>query len=557
MKKTLFVLFIFIQYALNAQEIKLNQIGFYPEMQKIAIVPSSDSKIFEVIDSKTNKSVFKGELNPEKYWKYSDEKVSVADFSKFKKKGEYKLKVGNHFSYPFEIKEKVHEEVAKASLKAFYYNRASMELTSEYAGQWQRKMGHPDSEILVHASAASDKRPEGTIISAPKGWYDAGDYNKYIVNSGITTYTLMALFEHYPDYCKKFKIQIPESRNSTPDLLDEIRWNLDWMLDMQDPNDGGVYHKLTELNFSAMVLPDKVTAPRYVVMKATPATLDFAAVMAMASRVYKEYDADFSKKCLKAAISAWNWVEQNPAILYQQPKDVSTGAYGDGSVKDEFAWAANELYISTQDEKYYKASDFMSLELHVPTWNNVNTLGVISLLHYKNLPGLKNDISNIEKKLLALADTILKESTESPYKVGITRFAWGSNSDVSNMGILLLQAYQLTKNKAYLSAAISQLDYILGKNATGYSFVTGYGDKTPMHIHHRPSEGDGIAEPLPGFLAGGPQAGKQDKCDYPSDLPAKCYVDDVCSYSTNEIAINWNAPLVYLLGAIEASVGLK
>ena len=96
------------------------------------------------------------------------------------------------------------------------------------------------------------------------------------------------------------------------------------------------------------------------------------------------------------------------------------------------------------------------------------------------------------------------------------------------------------------------MDYILGKNPTGYSYVTGYGHKPPMRIHHRPSVDDGIEQPVPGFMAGGPHNGKQDGCTgYPSNYNAKCYFDDVCSYSTNEIAINWNAPLVYLLAAME------
>src|SRR5207253_3073778 len=85
-----------------------------------------------------------------------------------------------------------------------------------------RRCGHADERVLVHASAASPGRPEGTVISAPKGWYDAGDYNKYIVNSGITVYTMLAAWEHYPALFKDGQLNIPESGNGLPDLLDEV-----------------------------------------------------------------------------------------------------------------------------------------------------------------------------------------------------------------------------------------------------------------------------------------------------------------------------------------------
>ncbi len=135
-------------------------------------------------------------------------------------------------------------------------------------------------------------------------------------------------------------------------------------------------------------------------------------------------------------------------------------------------------------------------------------------------------------------------------------FAWGSNAVASNQGIALIQAYKLTKNKKYLDAALGNLDYILGRNATGYSFLTGFGSKQVMHPHHRPSIADGIVEPVPGLLSGGPNPGQQDKCaGYPNNFADESFVDADCSYASNEIAINWNAPFVYLAVAIEALSG--
>jgi len=131
-------------------------------------------------------------------------------------------------------------------------------------------------------------------------------------------------------------------------------------------------------------------------------------------------------------------------------------------------------------------------------------------------------------------------------------FVWGSNAVAANQGILLLQAYQFTRQRKYLEGALSTADYLLGRNATGYCFVTGFGAKSPMHPHHRPSVADGVAEPVPGLLAGGPNPGRQDSCDYPFIEPETAYTDLDCSYASNEIAINWNAPAVYLLQALKA-----
>jgi len=116
----------------------------------------------------------------------------------------------------------------------------------------------------------------------------------------------------------------------------------------------------------------------------------------------------------------------------------------------------------------------------------------------------------------------------------------------------LVNAYFVTNNKLYLNAALSNLDYLLGRNATGYCFVTGMGTHAPLHPHHRPSVADGIDPPVPGLLVGGPNPGMQDKCRYEFTETETAYVDSDCAYASNEIAINWNAPLVYLANAIEA-----
>ena len=136
-------------------------------------------------------------------------------------------------------------------------------------------------------------------------------------------------------------------------------------------------------------------------------------------------------------------------------------------------------------------------------------------------------------------------------------FVWGSNSNAANQGILLMYAFRYTGDRKYMDAALSNADYLLGRNATGYCFVTGFGSRSPMRPHHRQSVADGVTEPVPGFLAGGPNPFRQDQCTYAFVETETAYTDDDCSYASNEIAINWNAPAVWLFGALEYQVMKK
>jgi endoglucanase len=545
-----------------AGNIKLNQLGFLPESAKWAVVPAGVATSFTVINATTNAEIFSGSLSAAATWSASEESVKLADFSSVKTPGDYLLHVeGVNDSYPFTIANDVYSALTAASIKAFYFNRNSAELLATHAGVFARPLGHPDTQVLVHVSAASAARPAGTIISSPKGWYDAGDYNKYIVNSGIATYSLLAAYEHFSDIFNGQNLNIPESGDALPDLLNETLWNLEWMLSMQDPNDGGVYHKLTNKNFDGTVMSHQATSERYVVQKTTAAALDFAAVMATASRVVAQYENQLpgmSAKMLVAAESAWSWAVANPVITYKQPDDIKTGEYGDGNLADEFFWAAAELYITSKKDVYYTAMKPTETVATVPSWGDVRSLGWISLAHHRDNLTAVADKQLIANRIDGLAANLQSVWATSAYRVTMQKndFVWGSNSVALGQAMMLVQGYRLNGKREYLDAAQAMLDYVLGRNATDMSFVTGYGDKSTLHPHHRPSEADGIVEPIPGFIAGGPQPGQQDKSDcgvsYPSNIAAKSYLDNWCSYASNEIAINWNAPLVYVSAAIQA-----
>jgi len=238
-------------------------------------------------------------------------------------------------------------QAAAAAIKAYYFNRAGIELQAEYAGRYARAAGHPDDHVLVHASAAGPGRPEGSVIASPKGWYDAGDYNKYVVNSAISVYTLLAAYEQFPEFFARQDLHIPESGNGLPDLLNEALWNLDWMLAMQDPADGGVYHKLTNKGFDGVVMPHQANGERYVVQKTTAAALDFAAVMAQASRVFAAFDAQrpgLSARMLAASnTGAHLWSER------VEPMRCPAGGHGGAQATERDLGCPNPLRIAVQD----------------------------------------------------------------------------------------------------------------------------------------------------------------------------------------------------------------
>lgn len=569
MKTTYILLLTWLGFAsLQAQgtEIVLNQVGFYPHFPKIAVVIGDGSaRTFHVVDASQCDTLFSAPLSILRKSANSSLQTRIADFSGFTSTGSFAIRAGDAISPVFVIANNVQEAVAQSSIKGFYYQRVSMPLEAPYAGIWHRPAGHPDTSVLVHPSAASASRPQGSPISSPGGWYDAGDYNKYIVNSGITMGTLLSAYEDFPSYFNLQTLNIPESHNQIPDILDEVLYNLRWMLTMQDPSDGGVYNKCTNANFDGMLMPHECTAPRYVVQKGTAASLNFAAVMAQAARVYKPWNRDqalpgLADSCLHAATKAWQWAVANPQMQYDQDEinkrylpQIVTGGYGDKHFDDERFWAACELYATTNQAMYAQTlQKHYNAQCPIPSWADVGMLGTYTLLRVGKMQTL---LPNAQKDLLQIADKFVASTSSSAFACPMGQsskdFVWGSSAVAANQGILLINAYYITQDVKYLNASLSNADYLLGRNATTYCFLTGFGTKQVMNPHHRQSQADGIDAPIPGLLSGGPNPGMQDKCSYPRTEPETAFVDHVDSFASNEIAINWNAPAAYLLNALE------
>ncbi len=348
-------------------------------------------------------------------------------------------------------------------------------------------------------------------------------------------------------------------------------YNIRWMLTMQDL-DGGVYHKLTTPNFEKFIRPDECQQQRYVVMKTTAATLDFAATMALAARIYAPYDSAFCAQATEAAIRAYAWAQAHPEVYYDQPKmneefkpEITTGAYDDFDVTDEFYWAATELYLLTGDKKYINPQTLKPsnvAEWRPAVWGDVAELGYLEWMMHSDLTDeLGLGATLVERLCVYLEPFVTMQANGSvfvsPYGNREEDFFWGCNSEgCCWRGIECLYAFRMTGDDRYLAAAEACLNYILGQNATGYCYVTGFGTHPSSHPHHRLS----YSHPKgthPGFLVGGPNRERQDAVtdgvQYPENVPAdESYLDEQPSYASNEVTINWNVTLFALSAGIDA-----
>ena len=554
--------------AVAQQTVRLNQVGVYPGQEKVVVVDAAakGGKI-TVRDIKTGKKAGRVKVLRTVKSPWSGKQRTVIAVQGLGE-GVYSVKgAGNEAPMTLTVSPNALRDITKGSLKAFYYQRTGVPIEERYAGKWNRPAGHMDNKVAVHPSATSPGRPAGSFISSPLGWYDAGDYNKYIVNSAYSIGIMLCSYEQNKAYFDALDVNIPESGNRTADLLDEIMFNLKWMLTMQDPWDGGVYHKLTTPNFEGFVMPKDCHQQRYVVQKSVTASYDFAAVMAQAARIYKgnaDYPA-FSEQAARAAMAAYHWAEEHPEALYIQETmnktfkpEVSTGTYGDGFAGDERFWAATELFLLTGDELFAQdAACNAPARFTLPTWGGIASLGTYELAVNTAQTEMG---ANARRQLLAYSDSIVAATALSAFHTpsgnAAKDFGWGCLTEAfCTGGITLLYAYQLTGDAKYLAGAQQNADYLFGRNATGFCYVTGFGQKSPMHPHHRLSVADGIEAPVPGLLVGGPNPGQQDKgsnLNYASSQPDESYADHEASYASNEIAINWNASLVAMLGWIDA-----
>jgi endoglucanase len=539
-------------------QIKVDQVGYLPDVAKLAVVTGAGTT-FEVKRASDNVVVFKGTLGAASQDEDTGDSVQIADFTKLREAGTYYLDVpGVGRSWTFAIKRDVFSHTYYLAMRAFYGQRCgtAVDLGPEFPGYT-----HAACHLKGEFHPSSGKQGERDNVG---GWHDAGDYGRYVVNSAISTGTLLWTWEIYGPKVKGIKLNIPESGNGTPDILNETRWNLEWMLKMQD-EDGGAWHKQTSEKFPGFVMPEDDHSTSEVIgtgqapYKSTCATADLAAVAAIAGRAYQPFDAKVAARNLEAARKAWLWTEKYPNVVFKNPPGVNTGEYGDSNCSDERLWAAAELWRTTGDATYNEYfvkqyPDFrQALDTVAPEgWNDVAVMGLWTYALSRQKGTDAAVVADIKKRTAAAGHAIVEQTRKNPYRVSLLAkdYVWGSNGVAANYGMELLVANVLAPDAAFVESAQDDLHYLLGRNTFSLSWVTQVGMNPYRHPHHRPSGADKNDEPWPGLLSGGPNAGRQDDAlkKLPQGLPpAKDYVDEQASYASNEIAINWQAALVFLL----------
>ena len=575
-------------------DILTNQLGYFVDMKKKATLLSSESSAvdFKVLDASGNE-VFSGKSDPRGFDEDSGDEVHVLDFSDLNTEGTYTIQAGEARSREFSIgKGELYSYMLYDALNYFYQNRSGIPIESQYiisgdSTSLARDAGHPTDLATIEQTWGYSSSSGTQDVTG--GWYDAGDHGKYVVNGGISLWTMQNQYEMaakngtesvYADGT----MAIPENSNSYPDLLDEARYELDWMFKMM-VKDGDcqnmVYHKVHDKKWTALALaPADDQEERIIKPPTTAATLNMAACAAQAYRVWEKYDAQYAKQCLTNAQAAYEAAKAHPDMYAPLDESVGGGPYGDDDATDEFYWAACELYLSTGDNAYFddmKASPhFMKIDTILSGGEDVDGAGTFSWAHTAALGDMSLALNSMNLDSAAaqqLTDSFkkaadhYKELTETqgygqPYEQSTINYVidrkgycWGSNSFVLNNAMIMAYADLLTGDASYLDGTVSAMDYILGRNPVDYSYVTGYGTHAAENPHHRwwSYQADPSFPKAPhGVMVGGPNSGMQDPWVKgsgwkPGEIsPAKCYMDNIEAWSVNECTINWNAPLAWM-----------
>ena len=552
--------------------VRYNHVGYAPKGPKFFLLAcnAADNPLKEMqpwfdVFAENGERVYGAAMVEKGPCTYTDEFVWEGNFSSLESVGRYRISVkdtkGNVLAESkfFEVSDRLVLEQLSSTLRSFYFQRSGVELTPDRAGKWARPAAHLDDCIEFHPSMER----AGTW-NAHGGWYDAGDYGKYIVNGGVSVASLLLAAEFADDRRVTFSnADFFDAGSFRANLLEEVRFELEFFLRMQD-DDGGVFFKVSPVRWDGFVSPSQSDAlqKRQILGKSTTSTLNFAGVLAQAHRVFANVYPSFAQKCLDASIRAYRWAVKNPDVTYPHNTEGS-GGYGDERYDDEFFWARAMLFrevcgkikvCSDCDRDgcdHFRNRLLSDMEKCPPdlgiTWRDTQNLGWIALALQSVDPDLQVRARNTLK---VVADEIVKLASEDPYGLSIRRFIWGSNGEIANHALTLFLVNEWFPSAVYVDYAKRMLDFIFGKNPVNCCFVTGSAWSSPKFIHHRISHSDGIEEPIPGLVVGGINADRQDLhrfAHYPGPQPGFSYTDERCSFASNEVAINWNAPLVAAL----------
>ncbi len=576
----------------GAPAARVNQTGYLARGPKVAVLRSDAPGAVPVELRRGDEVLWRGSSQPRGFDAASGDAVHHVDFGSYQGTGEgLVLRALDSESFPFRVADDVYAQLPRDALKYFYHNRSGVDIVQPYvpSNEWSRQAGHlSDASVTCASSAVCDYS-----LDVSGGWYDAGDHGKYVVNGGIAAWTLLALHErlvHLGPGVGAFAdgtANIPESQNGVPDLLDEARYEVEFLMRMQvpegKPHAGMAHHKVHDGAWTPLPYePPPRSESRRLHPPSTAATLNLAAVAAQAARIFRPYDADFAARCQRSAERAWAAAQREPHVLAPEMDNQGGGAYPDKDVSDEFYWAAVESWLMQPSQAlrdFIEASphhrQFATVLRHDDgsfdgdgvsasmTWQSTAALGWISLaITPSTWPA--DDVARLRTGIVQAGDRYVAIEAGEGYRLPLAlgenhHYPWGSNSFVLDNMLVLSLAADLSGERKYAEAVVAGMDYLLGENPLLMSYVSGYGTQSLQNPHHRfwaHSKSREYPGPPPGAVSGGPNSSLQDpqtkKSGLSKDLPPqKCYVDHIEAWSVNDVAINWNAPLVWVAAYLD------
>jgi hypothetical protein len=538
--------------------IRIDQFGYLPESKKIAVIAKAvtgfnsgygidlDVSIKAQLRSvKSDLLVFADFPKP---WNkgatdsYSGDKGYWFDFSSVKTSGEYIIRVfetngDSVSSFPFVIGNHVYDEVLRAAVNMFYYQRVNQEKTAEYASgaNWTDGAWFNRANQDISATYLVDKSKRRDVS---RGWIDAGDPNKYVTFAIEAVHCLLTSYDQFPGLWDNFNLKIPESGNDIPDLLDEVKWEIDWLMNMQDyPGTGGLHIKAGILNDGAYKSPPSSdTRIRYYDKICPSASIAGAGMMAHAALAFAKHSSlnTYTTELKLRAEAAWDYYSNTPnkAVTCDNGEIEAGDADGDGDhyAKEhlaEAACAAVYLYALTGDSKYhifFKQNYTQTRPWKAGDWGIYRSNQSEALMFYLTL---KNTDSAVKNAIIA-KKTSTEKSTGMAYTLNEIDNIYRSKAYYSNWGSNSLLAKQGTDNMDFLAynlmtsqhtrfkdRAEGILNYFHGVNPFGMCYLSNMymykADFCADEMWHSWFAADtkydnidnGKIGPAPGFLSGG------------------------------------------------------
>lgn len=518
--------------------VKINQVGYLPGSQKTAIFQDNSGDVFQVVNVNTNEVVYTGMILNQTFNEETGEINGYGDFSAVTEPGVYRIEAQiNARSYDFVIEEQVYQDLRNSVLNMITLQRCGQTLPKEIAGLFSHESCHDDNATIYTGRERKDMTG---------GWHDAGDYGRYTLT---TTKTINDLLLSYWVFPESFDDQTNgmESGNGIPDVLDEALVGLRWLKKMQ-LDWGPVYTAAVTQNFAGFIAPEKDEQAIYILDEENTSTAATAATFALGSLVMRSYDEGRADELLQDAIKAYQSIDKTDASEDKKnPWDISAGDYSNESVLDELYFAASALYAATHQTEYLDQAKALIQEhpeiLMGFSYNDMGGYGSYLLLQDEVFQKQGEVYTVLYNHFFDHAKSLIGAQNNNGYQVVTNGYYWGGNMFVANNGMTLLLANALQPDAALVNAASEQLAYLLGKNSLNMSFITGYGQNYPRNIHHRVTEALNIE--LSGALVGGPDSSVDS-----SRPAAKKYWDESELYSTNEVTIYYNSPVVFLLSGL-------